>query len=66
MKIKNIKWDVDEEDKLYTEWLPTELEVIKTELHAENLNDLDILYDLVADWLSDTFGYCHYGFEIET
>ena len=65
IKIKNIKWDVDEENKCYTEYLPTELEVSRTELHAENVNDLNELYDIVADWLSDSYGYCHYGFELE-
>lgn len=37
-----------------------------------NINDLDYqpeyddLDDILSDWLSDTFGFCHYGFDYET
>ena len=28
-------------------------------------DDEDKLLDDISDWLSDTYGYCHFGFEIE-
>ena len=37
-----------------------------------NINDLDYqpeyddLADAISDWLSDTYGFCHYGFDYET
>lgn len=40
---------------------------------AVNIEDLDyipeeddVLCDVLSDWLSDTYGYCHYGFDYET
>ena len=28
-------------------------------------DDEDQLLDDISDWLSDTYGYCHFGFEIK-
>lgn len=63
MRITNIKWDIEEEDKFYTEYLPTEEMVNLNELTLSNVT-LSELYCLVGDWLSDRWGYCHYDFEI--
>lgn len=59
MKAKNIKWDIDE-----NEIPPEEIETLQAYLptEVEIPNDIDI--DEISDWLSDTYGYCHYGFEI--
>ena len=65
MKITDIKWDVDEEDKYYTEYLPTELEINIDELNHDDIESLDELYQIVGDYLSDSYGYCHYDFKIE-
>jgi hypothetical protein len=51
-KAFNIKWDVDYEEDL--ESLPTEIEI------PEDLEDDDD----ISDYLSDTTGFCHAGFEI--
>ena len=41
--------------------LPNEIEI------PEELNkpDDDYYYEDISDWLSDTYGFCHNGFEIE-
>ena len=51
MKAINIKWDIDYDDNGY---LPTEIEI------PENITD----EDEISDYLSDTVGYCHCGFEL--
>lgn len=53
MKAINIKWDTDGDlECLYT--LPTELEI------PEGMTD----EGEISDWLSDTEGFCHDGFEL--
>ena len=62
MKAVNIKWDVtdgaedmsQEEINEVLESLPTEVD-IPTGMWDE---------DEISDWLSDEFGFCHYGFEL--
>ena len=58
MKITNIKWDTDGDMKILKS-LPKEIDVNDYE------DDEDKLLDDISDWLSDTYGYCHFGFEIE-
>lgn len=61
MKAINIKWDVADsaEDMAESEikeilgTLPTEVEIPK-----------EIDFEDVSDWLSETYGFCHYGFDI--
>lgn len=53
MRATNIKWDVDYDEE-HNE-LPTEVEIPK------ELTDPDI----IGEWLSDTYGFCHNGFRIE-
>lgn len=53
MKAVNIKWDVDDVEDL--ENLPTEVEL------PEGMDDEDD----ISDWLSDEYGWCHSGFELE-
>lgn len=48
MKAINIKWDDDENT------LPKEVEIPD---YVEDEDD-------ISDWLTDTYGYCHDGFEI--
>lgn len=61
MKAINIRWDIsgefdDEAEKIELfNSLPTELSI--PEAYKENLED-------ISDWLSDEFGFCHYGFQI--
>ena len=61
MKAINIKWDVgdsaedmeESEIKEILGTLPTEVEIPK-----------EIDFEDVSDWLSDTYGFCHFGFDI--
>ena len=54
VEVKNIKWDLDDNDKIEDLNLPTEyvFEIAKT--HRFLLDD----YDFVPDVLSDKFGFC--------
>lgn len=53
MKAVNIIWDVDSKDDL--EFLPQEIDI------PEGMTD----EDEISDYLSDTTGYGHRGFELE-
>lgn len=60
MLIKNIKWDTDGDMEALAS-LPTEV-YAPPFLERENY-DLDTYLDDVSDWLSDEYGWCHFGFE---
>ncbi len=64
MKIINIKWDTDG-DKELLKTLPTEIDITDEFDVNDYEDDEDQLLDDISDWLSDTYGYCHFGFEIE-
>lgn len=61
MRAINIEWDITDDDLTKEEQedvlaeLPTEVEI------PDDLED----EDEISDWLSDEYGYCHNGFEIE-
>lgn len=52
MKAINITWDTDDENPEDI-GLPEEVEI------PENIKEED-----VSDYLSDTYGYCHYGYSL--
>ena len=58
MKAINIKWDTDGDMELLEE-LPTEVEI-----PDYLITDEDDLLDDISDWLSDEYGFCHFGFEL--
>ena len=58
MKAVNIKWDTDGDMELLEE-LPTEVEI-----PDYLITDEDDLLDDISDWLSDEYGFCHFGFEL--
>lgn len=64
MKIINIKWDTDG-DKELLKTLPTEIDITDEFDVNDYEDDEDQLLDDISDWLSDTYGYCHFGFEIK-
>lgn len=68
MKIKNIKWDTDGDQEVFDS-LPQEVEVpfrFSKENYTEDGEfDEDTMLDDISDWLSDTYGFCHGGFEVE-
>lgn len=53
MKAVNIQWDFDGEDGVIL--LPNEITIPK------GMTDIDE----ISDYISDTTGFCHKGFEIE-
>ena len=68
MKIINIKWDTDG-DKELLKILTTEIDITEEfdfeEYESDGEFEKEQLLDDISDWLSDTYGYCHFGFEIE-
>ena len=68
MKIINIKWDTDG-DKELLKILTTEIDITEEfdfeEYEIDGEFEKEQLLDDISDWLSDTYGYCHFGFEIE-
>lgn len=55
MKAVNIQWDTDGDEEALAS-LPTEVEI------PETITEDD---DAISDWLSDQFGFCHFGFAIQ-
>ena len=45
--------------------LPKEIDITDEFDVNDYEDDEDKLLDDISDWLSDTYGYCHFGFEIE-
>ena len=68
MKAVNIKWDVtDGAEDMTKEDMDEILSTLPTEVEIpDNLitDDEDDLLDEVSDWLSDEYGFCHFGFEL--
>ena len=63
MKVVKIKWDTDGNMKILKS-LPKEID-ISDEFDVNDYEDEEQLLDDISDWLSDTYGYCHFGFEIK-
>ncbi len=72
MKAINIKWDITDEVEEMTQKeqneilapLPKEVD-LSTEFSVEDYDDEEEMLDDISDWLSDNYGYCHNGFELE-
>lgn len=63
MLIKNIKWDTDGDSEALAS-LPTEV-YTPSFLNREQYDDIEEFLDDISDWLSDEYGWCHFGFETE-
>ena len=59
--VSNIKWDTDGEDVD----LPKKVVIKVTIDNADLLEDIDGYADNLSDYLSDTYGYCHEGFNVK-
>lgn len=59
IRIFNIRWDTDGDKKV--------LKTLPKEVYYESKSeaDTDSLDDVLSNFLSDSFGYCHFGFEYE-
>lgn len=72
MKVKNIEWIVSDEteensfenDAEILASLPNEVE-LPVDLSLDDYDDEDEFYDAISEWLSDTYGYLHNGFELQ-
>lgn len=64
MKVVKIKWDTDGNMKILKS-LPKEIDITNEFDVNDYKDDEDQLLDDISDWLSDTYGYCHFGFEIK-
>lgn len=64
MKVVKIKWDTDGDMKILKS-LPKEIDISDEFDVKDYEDDEDQLLDDISDWLSDTYGYCHFGFEIK-
>ena len=73
MKAVNIQWDKDDEewaelpasvvDELVDN-LPTEVEIPEYLLDGYDGTNIETYCQDISDWLSDRYGFCHFGFEI--
>ena len=59
--VTNIQWDTDG-DKENLMDLPAELSIDADTL---SISDKDEIEETISDYLSDTYGFCHYGFDFE-
>lgn len=61
IQVKNIKWDTDGEK---IDYLPKEFEYIDPtiEIMEDYFNGN---YESISDNLSDSYGYCHFGFDLK-
>ena len=57
-KVFGILWDTDYEPVD----LPEEVNVTISSSEVD-LNDDELVSDFISDWLSDEYGFCHYGFD---
>ena len=69
MKINNIKWDTDGDEEVFAT-LPQEIDVPEYFLEKKNFEvdgeySRDEMLDQLSDWLSDEYGFCHGGFDVE-
>ena len=64
MKVVKIKWDTDG-DKELLKTLPKEIDLSNEFDVKDYEDDEEQLLDDISDWLTDTYGYCHFGFEVK-
>lgn len=70
MKATNINWDVtDGTEEMTEDEIQEVLSTLSTEVEipsyiTDSAEDDDI-EEIISDWLSDTYGFCHNGFDIQ-
>ena len=67
MKAINIKWDVtDGAEDMTKEDMDEILSTLPTEVEIPNylITDEDDSLEDISDWLSDEYGFCHFGFDL--
>ena len=61
MVVRNIKWDTDGDKEVFDS-LSQEV-VLPDYLTPSNYEGKEEFLDDVSDWLSDEYGFCHFGFD---
>ena len=61
MVVRNIKWDTDGDKEVFDS-LPQEV-VLPDYLTPSNYEGKEEFLDDVSDWLSDEYGFFHFGFD---
>lgn len=74
MRAINIKWDANDEEwedtmtadivDVLVDNLPTEVEIPNNLLEGYDGTNSDTYYSDISDWLSNEYGFCHFGFEL--
>ena len=74
MRAINIKWDTNDEEwedtitadivDVLVDNLPTEVEIPNNLLEGYDNTNFDTYYLDISDWLSNEYGFCHFGFEL--
>lgn len=67
MKAINIKWDVtDGAEDMTKEEMDEILSTLPTEVEIPSylITDEDDSLEDISDWLSDEYGFCHFGFDL--
>ena len=64
MKVVKIKWDTDG-DKELLKTLPKEIDISNEFDVKDYEDDEEQILDDISDWLTDTYGYCNFGFEVK-
>ena len=57
---KEIKWDAEEGVTDLPETFEADVDFEDVDMNNENE-----ISDFLSDWLTDEYGYCHYGFDYE-
>ena len=75
LKAINIKWDTSDEEwndtltasivNTIADSLPTEVNIPEELTKGYDGTNLDTYYSDISDWLSDKYGFCHFGFEVK-
>lgn len=63
MVVKNIKWDTDGDEAIFKS-LPQRVDISNV-FNPDDYEYEEDMFDDVSDWLSDKYGFCHGGFEVE-
>lgn len=58
LTISNILWDTDDEETDLPEALSVPFQQLGDDIPESELSEV------VSDWLTDEYGYCHFGFTI--
>ena len=66
-RVYGIQWDKSDDDgnPVEADYLPCNLILTSTALGLSMNASLDEAEDVVSDWLSDNYGFCHQGFVLE-